>query len=128
MAYQPEIKEQMDMRLLPWLGVTSREMFGSVCYLYQDLMFAFISGESLMTKLPSDQKKEAMEHHGATEFLMSEGRPFGQWIQFPLADPSRVDTVMSWVEKGYSYVKILSSAKRKNGRRSRPKDKEPLPD
>ncbi|MEE9199029.1 MAG: TfoX/Sxy family protein, partial [Dehalococcoidia bacterium] len=100
---------------------TSRKMFGGICYLYQDRMFAFITGESLVTKLPAEEREQAFKSYGATEFLISEGRPFGEWTQFPLAEPGQVDTVIPWVEKGLAYVKSIPSSRRSTGRRPKSK-------
>ena len=119
MAYRTEIKEQLDPRLLQWPGVTSREMFGAICYLVQDKMFAIVTQDSVATKLPEHERQEAISKHGASEFVVSSGRPFGEWTQFPAADPNELDSVMPWVNKGYDYVQSTLSSRRPSKRRTK---------
>ena len=115
MAYSLELKDQLDLRLLPWPRVTSKKMFGSICYLYQNGMFAIIQDDSLVTKLPISDRERAIRDHGATEFTIGTGRSFGQWTRFRVASPPKVEGVIPWIEMGYSYVKSLppSRAKRR---------------
>ena len=118
MPYSPEIKEAMDLHLLPWEDVTSRKMFGGLCYLFQDRMFAFIMEEAVVTKLPSAEREKAMKRHGGSEFLSAQGRPFGEWTQFPVKKPAEVQAVMPWVKIGYDYVKSLPPTKRRSRRKT----------
>ena len=117
MAYSLELKDQLDMRLLPWPRVTSKEMFGSICYLYQNRMFAIIQDDSLVTKLPLADRERAITDHGAAEFTIGAGRSFGQWTRFQVASPPKVDDVISWIEMGYSYVKSLPPSRAKRRKR-----------
>ena len=115
MAYHPEIKEQLDPRLLPWPGVTSRKMFGAICYLYQDRMFAFITGDSVVTKLPPEERERALEHYGASQFIVSGGRPFGEWVQFCVPAHSKVGDLIGWIEASIAYVKSSALRRRVRG-------------
>ena len=119
MAYSLELKDQLDLHLLPWPRVTSQEMFGSICYLYQNRMFAIIQDDSLVTKLPLADRERAIRDHGATEFTIGAGRSFGQWTRFQVADLSKVDEVIPWIEMGYSYVKSLPEGGAKRRKRVR---------
>ena len=119
MAYSLELKDQLDLHLLPWPRVTSKEMFGSICYLYQNRMFAIIQDDSLVTKLPLADRERAITDHGAAEFTIGAGRSFGQWTRFQVASPPKVDDVIPWIEMGYSYVKSLPPSRAKRSKRGR---------
>ncbi len=118
MAYSLDLKEQLDPRLLPWAGVTSREMFGALCYFHGDKMFVIVTGSSVAVKLSEEERQDALDNHGATEFVVSSGRPFGQWVQFPISEPYEIDPAMDWIEKSYRYVEY-DTAPRRSKRRSR---------
>ena len=75
MTYSLDLKEQLDPRLLPWDGVTSREMFGALCYFHRDKMFAILTDDSVAAKLSAEERQDALDNHGATEFVVSSGRP-----------------------------------------------------
>lgn len=117
MAYSLELKDQLDLHLLPWPRVTSQEMFGSICCLYQNRMFLIIQNDSLVTKLPLADRGWAIGDHGATEFTIGAGRSFGRWIRFQVANPSKVVGVIPWIEMGYSYVQSLPSSRAKRKKR-----------
>ena len=70
MAYSIDVKEQLDPRLLPWAGVTSREMFGALCYFHRDKMFVILTGSSVAAKLSVEERQDALDNHGATEFVV----------------------------------------------------------
>lgn len=119
MTYSLELKEQLDPRLLPWTGVTSREMFGALCYFHRDRMFAILTEDSVAAKLPMEDRQDALDNHGATEFMVSSGRPFGQWVQFRISDPDQIDSAMGWIGKSYSYVNSETSTKRGSRKRAK---------
>ena len=119
MAYSLELKDQLDLHLLPWPRVTSKEMFGSICSLYRSRMFAIIQDDSLVTKLPLADRERAITDHGAAEFTIGVGRSFGQWTRFQEASPPKVDDVIPWIEMGYSYVKSLPPSRAKSSKRGR---------
>ena len=112
MAYSLDLKEQLDPRLLPWAGVTSREMFGALCYFHRDKMFVILTGSSVAVKLSVEERQDALDNHGAAEFVISSGRLFGQWVQFHVTEPYQIDSAMGWIEKSYRYVNDDVSTRR----------------
>ena len=98
--------------------MTSREMFGALCYFHGDKMFVIVTGSSVAVKLSEEERQDALDNHGATEFVVSSGRPFGQWVQFPISEPYEIDPAMDWIEKSYRYVEY-DTAPRRSKRRSR---------
>ena len=121
MAYSVDIKEQLDMRLLPWPDVTSRQMFGGVCYLHQGRMFAIIHDDSVVIKLPDGERRDAIENHAGREFSIGNGRTFGQWTEFPGIAVSNIAILEPLLNTGYRYAMSLTSTEgnKKNSKRKK---------
>ena len=103
MAFSADIQEMLDVLLMPKGNVTSRKMFGGLCYMVNGKMFAIVFDYALVTKLPDDARAEAFQSAGAKPFEHTYG-PFGQWTQFHCDDPQQASELLPWLERGYNYV------------------------
>ncbi len=119
MAFSIEIQSELDAHLLPWQDVSTRKMFGAMVYLVGGKMFAFIYDARLVVKLPEEDKAEARERDGARPFILGNGSQFGDWMEFPISTPDRVEEALTWVGKSYQYVQATPRAGKARPRRRR---------
>ena len=118
MAVDAEVKAGLDGHLLPWKDVSSRSMFGGVCYMAWGKMFAALMEGVVAMKLPDDLRARALRLAGVSPFRPSGGRQFGQWIQFLILMEDDVPAVVPWLQEALNYVASLP-APRKRTRRVR---------
>ena len=116
MPVDEAVKAPLDNHLLAWGDVTSRWMFGGVAYSVRGKMFAVFMDGFLGAKLPDEIRAQALAQGVASPFRPT-GRPFGQWVQFPLTSEGGVSAIISWIEAAYDYV---GSLQRPNKRRKAP--------
>ena len=108
MAFSAEIQSELDARLMPWVEVSSRRMFGAAVYLVRDKMFAFIHNHSLVIKLPPEDSAKARASEGARPYLHGHVGRFGEWVEFPLDGPDGVAERVPWIASSYQYVQMSS--------------------
>ena len=114
MPVDPEIKNELDAKLLPWDGVTNRSMFGGVCYMVQGKMFAVHAEGVVAMKLPEELRRTALGLAGVSPFYGPGGPvPFGEWIQFVVVIPDNVTGALPWLQEAYKYVASLPAPRRR---------------
>lgn len=70
-------------------GVTSRRMFGCDGFFTRARLFAFLTDQSLVTKVPEAVRKRALAA-GARPFQVNARQRFGRWIEVALASRDAV--------------------------------------
>ena len=112
MAYSTAIQSKLDPFLLPWPDVSTRKMFGAMVYLVSGKMFAIVYGDRIVVKLPKDDMAVATSVGGARPFVVSRGRRFGDWMEFPPSSPGSVEGLLPWIMKSYELA-LATPATRK---------------
>ena len=100
MAVDMEVQQGLDGLMLPWRSVTSRSMFGGVCYMVDGKMFAALM-EGMGGHEAAGRAKGQGAHDGRGVAVPGPlGRPFGRWIQFVILMEEDVSSVAPWLEAG----------------------------
>ena len=116
MAVDMEVQQGLDGLMLPWRSVTSRSMFGGVCYMVDGKMFAALMEGMVGMKLPDELRDRALTMAGVSPFRGPLGRPFGRWIQFVILMEEDVSSVAPWLEAAHSHVASLPAPKRRRSK------------
>lgn len=88
-------------------GAEPRRMFGYPCAFVHGQMFAGVHQESVIVRLPADQRAEVLRMPGATQFEPMAGRPMREYVVLPttvVGDPAQL---MSWLERAYAFANSL---------------------
>jgi hypothetical protein len=94
-------------------------MFGGRGYFVGDRLFAAYYGEAVATKLPDQDREEALDGKIATPFTPVPGRRFGNWVKFPLEGPDEVEALLPWLKKAFEYVQATPPKGRRTARMGR---------
>ena len=109
----PEVREALDVHILPWEDVTSRAMFGGVAYMVKSKMFAMLAEGVMAMKLADELRSRALTLAGVSPFKPT-GSTFGRWIQFVILLDDDVPVLIPWLEAAREYVASLPApAKRR---------------
>jgi len=106
----PELVQLFDQVVPEGAGITRRKMFGYPCAFVNGNMCTGLHQESMIVRLPQEDRNALIEQHGASLF-----KPFGsdnkmtmrEYVALPpaiLADP---DAVGAWVMKSVQFTSSL---------------------
>lgn len=101
MAFSAEIQQELDALLLPWNGVSPRNMFGAMVYLVKGKMFAFVCDTRVIVKVPKEDKVEAEARMRATPFIHGHTGRFGDWMELPLRGMQEVGGALPLIRNSY---------------------------
>ncbi len=103
-------------------------MFGCLGYFVGPKLFAIVLDASVAAKIPEEAKPQAMESGGATPFYhtYARDRRFGDWLEFPVADPADTARLIPWLQQSY-YMVQNSPAKPQKPRSRKAAGREVLP-
>jgi TfoX/Sxy family transcriptional regulator of competence genes len=65
--------------------VTTKRMFGAEAFFTHGRMFAFLFDDSIVLKLPDNERQDVLDARMARPFLTHERAPFGRWVEAPIA-------------------------------------------
>ena len=107
MPYDQEIEETITAIRGADKTVTSKRMFGGVCYLYRGNMAYGIYKDNLIVRLGSDD--EAREHMARGDALLFDitGRAMKGWVMVPKSKLAGVPDYKTWLGKGLGFAKSL---------------------
>ncbi len=106
MAYNQTLASRVDGVLAKEPGMTSKRMFGSICYLLNGNMCCGVVGDRLMVRVGKEQYDEVLKIKGAQPMDLT-GRPLTGLI---LVDASAIGTEFAlrrWVQMGLDFTKTL---------------------
>jgi hypothetical protein len=106
MSFSAEIAGQLNAQLAPWEGVSARPMFGCLGYFVGPKLFAIILDSAVAAKIPEEAKPQALASAGARPFYhtYARDRRFGDWLEFPVADPADIARLIPWLRQSYHMV------------------------
>ena len=104
MTPDPSVQSDLDAMLLPWSEVSTRRMFGGHGYFVGDRLFAVYHKGVVATKLPDPYRTQVLDSKRASPFTPHPGRPFGEWVEFPVEDSGGVEELLPWLQKAFEYV------------------------
>lgn len=105
--YDDEIKGEVDRMVAGMKGVTSKKMFGGVCYLYRGNMAFGIYKDCLIVRLGSqEQAQRFIEEKTALPFDIT-GRPMKGWVMIPRARLNNASDYSRWLARGLEFARSL---------------------
>jgi TfoX/Sxy family transcriptional regulator of competence genes len=115
MAYDKGLAERIRERVEGIAGVSSKEMFGGLCFLLDGKMFIGIVRDELMVRVGKDRHEEFVARPGARTMDFT-GRPM---VGYVFVSPSgfRADaTLNSWVDAGIAFTRTVPTKPRQKSR------------
>ena len=95
-----EIRKTFEKEVLNWNGVTSRQMMGCLCYLYNRKFIGFLVTNGIVVmKLSEKDQTLLKKKFGGKPFEMG-GQTGNLWVS-PLKQPKDVRSIMPFVRKRY---------------------------
>ncbi|MGD2253969.1 MAG: TfoX/Sxy family protein [Anaerolineales bacterium] len=94
---------------------TLQKMFGYPSAMIKGRMFAGLHQESMIVKLPADNRAELLSLEGARPFEPMPGRTMGEFVVLPpsvLASPSKLRL---WLQRSFDYVASMPPKKKSKG-------------
>ena len=113
MTNNSSAQNDLDALLLPWSEVSARMMFGGHGYFVGDRLFAVYHKGAVAAKLPEAYRKQALDDGRARPFTPHPGRPFGDWVEFPVEDTGAVEGLLPWLQRAFEYVQVTPPKGRK---------------
>jgi len=106
MSFSAEIASLLSAQLAPWEGVSARPMFGCLGFFVGPKLFAIVLNASVAAKIPEEAKPQALASDGARPFYhtYARDRRFGDWLEFPVADPANTAGLIPWLRQSYHTV------------------------
>lgn len=111
MAYDLDIEKKILKALGEQKGITSKKMFGGVCYLEAGNMFCGIYREFLILRLGEDGAAKALGEKNVRPFDIT-GRPMKGWVMTgPGAELSPAQ-VKKWIGRALEFAGTLPAKKK----------------
>jgi TfoX/Sxy family transcriptional regulator of competence genes len=109
MAYDNDIGQQIDKIYGSKAGITSKRMFGGVCYLHRGNMAFGIYKDNIIVRLGSEDEAEGYVDGGQALPFDITGRAMKGWIMVPKSKLTRRSDYRRWLDKGLKLAKSLPS-------------------
>ncbi len=95
------IREGFEEKVLTWLNISTRKMFGCPCYKANDKLFAFlVTGGIVLTKLSEPERNNISKRYNTTPFQAGK-KTMNAWIQIPVNEIEDLSELIAFVEKSY---------------------------
>jgi TfoX/Sxy family transcriptional regulator of competence genes len=122
MPFDPTLRDRIEALLKRKRGVSSRRMFGGVCYLVNGNMAFGVEGVRLVVRVgPTDYDTALkLRHARPMDFT---GRPLRGFVYVQPAELTSVGSLRSWIERGIRFAESLPKKDpqaKTTKRRSRP--------
>ncbi len=112
MAYDEKLEVRIREVLKGRKGVSSKKMFGGVCFLCDEKMFVGIVKNDLMVRVGPENHNKAIAHKHARSMDFT-GKPMIGFIYVAPAGLKTRKDLAKWVEMGRVYAMELPAKKKK---------------
>jgi len=106
-AYDKAIETTVDQLYTDASVLTSRKMFGGVCYLYRGNMAFGIYEHYLIKRLGDPAQAQEFIDSGKAEVFDITGRPMKNWILVDVETLKTDDDYTYWLEMGLAFAQSL---------------------
>ena len=107
MPYDPEMEETITAIHGADKTVTSKRMFGGVCYLYRGHMAYGIYKDHLIVRLGSDHDARKYIAKGTALPFDITGRAMKGWVMIPKSNLTTPSDYKIWLNKGLAFARSL---------------------
>lgn len=98
-----------------------RSVFGFPAGFVNGNMFAHLFQESLVARLPDDEREELLREPGASPFEPMPGRPMREYVVLPPKMAANPEAVGPWLRRAFAYAAALPPKAAKAGGAKRPR-------
>ena len=112
MAYDVKLEERMRGVLKGAKGVTSKKMFGGVCFLLDGKMFVGIVKDDLMVRVGPEHHNQAISQKHARSMDFT-GKPMVGFVYVAPAGLKTKAALAKWIKWAKDYVATLPAKKKK---------------
>ena len=109
----PEELVELFHSVIPNGPADFRPMFGSPCYWVNGNMFTAVHQESIIVRLPQNERDELLAQPGASHFEPMEGRPMREYVVLPPRVLEDREALQGWIGKGMAYAASLPPKQKK---------------
>lgn len=107
MAYGKDIEQQIDAIYAPKEEITSRRMFGGVCYLHRGNMAFGIYKDNIIVRLGSEEEAKGYIDGGQALAFDITGKAMKGWVMVPKSKLTKRSDYKRWLDKGLKLAKSL---------------------
>ena len=107
MAYGKDVEQQIDAIYASKEEITSRRMFGGVCYLHRGNMAFGIYKENIIVRLGSEEEAKGYIDGGQALAFDITGRAMKGWVMVPKSRLKRRSDYKRWLDKGLKIAMSL---------------------
>jgi len=107
MAYDKEIEKEIDRIYAGVSGLTSKRMFGGVCYLHGGNMAFGIYKDNIIVRLGSEQDATDCIKSGQARAFDITGRAMKGWVMVPKAQLTKRADYKQWLDRGLKFAQSL---------------------
>ena len=107
MAYDKDIEQQIDTIYASKEEITSKRMFGGVCYLHRGNMAFGIYKDNIIVRLGTEDEAEGYIKGGQALPFDITGRAMKGWVMVSKSKLKRRSDYKRWLDKGLKLAKSL---------------------
>jgi TfoX/Sxy family transcriptional regulator of competence genes len=110
----PELKTLLETGMLPF-DCEKRAMFGAPTYFRNNNMFAGIHGDTIIIRLPDEDRKEILaKYRDARPFEPMKGHFMKEYIALPESFYNNKHILREWLNRAFNYASSLPPKERKS--------------
>lgn len=106
MAYGEELAARIDVQLGPRKNITTRKMFGGVCWMLGGNMMVGIVGDELMVRVGKEAGPELLKKPGARPMDFT-GKPMAGYLYVGGKAIATEKGLTEWIGQAEAFVKTL---------------------
>ncbi|MER7895065.1 TfoX/Sxy family protein [Streptomyces sp. NPDC096046] len=106
MAFDEGLAERIRARLGADPGITEKQMFGGLAFLYEGNMAVGVIGDELMVRVGPEATGAALTRPGTRPFDFT-GRPMRGWVVVASSAVSEDEALADWVDQGHAFAASL---------------------
>lgn len=114
MAYSDKIESKLDQYFYDFDEVTSKKMFGGLCYLWEGHMLCGIVGDELMLRVGPEQYPDLLDHADTREMDFT-GKAMKGMLYLSEEGFATEEQLDFWIKRCMDFVTQLPPKKPKKG-------------
>jgi TfoX/Sxy family transcriptional regulator of competence genes len=107
MPYDKDIEQNIEAIYAAEEGLTSKHMFGGVCYLYRGNMAFGVYKDNVIVRLGSHNEATRQIDSGQALPFDITGKAMKGWVMIPKAQLTAPQDYRQWLDRGLRFAKSL---------------------
>ncbi len=106
MPYDEKLAEQIDKALIDKSSITTKKMFGGICYLHKGNMVCGVTKDDFMVRVGPDNYEKALKRNHARTMDFT-GKPLKGMVYVSPEGIKTTTTLKSWLEMALKFTSTL---------------------